>query len=206
MAKFKLEDGTEVEAFTKDELDAEVAGLKNKLTELLGESKTAKQKAAELEAEKAAAEQERLREKGEFEALYKQEQLSKQQLQEQFEAHKKQIEAQTKAIAGAKIAGQLTKDTGRAELLAEKAEALSKIVDGATVYEIGGVVVDEAKVLEHLKSRYPFLVDGSGASGGGATGGAQGAARKALKDMSEAERLQFKTQDPAGFAAALRGK
>ena len=35
-------------------------------------------------------------------------------------------------------------------------------------FEIGGVEVEHDKVLAHLKSKYPFLVDASGVTGGGA--------------------------------------
>ena len=56
MAKFTLADGTEVEAFTADEVEARLAettsGLKSKVEELLGESKSAKQKPANWKSAK----------------------------------------------------------------------------------------------------------------------------------------------------------
>ena len=71
-----------------------------------------------------------------------------------------------------RIALGLTKDTQRAELLTEKAAQMAKYGESGITFEIGGVAVDETKVTEHLKAAYPFLVDGSGATGSGAKGGA----------------------------------
>jgi hypothetical protein len=180
MAKFKLEDGTEIEAFTAEEVDAKIteqtSGLKAKVEELLGEKKSVSQKAKELEEAQAAAEEARLKEKEEYQTLYQREQESKKQLAERLaEIEKRSKESDISASTGS-ISTQLTKDVKRAKLLAEKAKEFAKHTGEGVIYEIGGVSVDPDKVIEHLKTEYPFLVDGSGMTGGGATGAGSGAA------------------------------
>lgn len=204
MAKFKLEDGTEIEAFTADEVkaqvEAEVAGLKAKVDELLGEKKTVSQKAKELEEAQAKAEEERLKEKQEFKTLYEKEQQTKQELQEQYELYRQRVERQELALASSKLVSELTRDTARAELLAEKAQGLAKYTDDGVIYEIGGVSVDAKKVAEHLREKYPFLVDGSGASGGGATGNnGSGGAVKKFDQMNGAELSALRKENPQEY-------
>jgi hypothetical protein len=70
----------------------------------------------------------------------------------------------------------------------------------------GEGVTDKTSLLRYVNESedYQGFLAASGATGGGATGGnASGAGRKSLKQMTEAERLKFKTEDPNGFAAAL---
>lgn len=172
MAKLILQDGTEVEAFTADEMKAavekETGGLKAKLDELLGETKTAKQRARELEEAQTAAEEERQREKGEFKSLYEREQQAKKELADKFSEFQSKAQRQEISLEAQRLAGQLSKDRDRSELLAEKVAQLAKHTDAGVRFEIGGVEVEHDKVLAHLKSKYPFLVDASGVTGGGA--------------------------------------
>jgi len=185
MAKFKLEDGTEVEAFTADELklklEEETSGLKSKVEELLTEKKTVSQRAKELEEAQAAAEEARAKEKGEFRELYEREQKAKLELQEKYESFQTRIQKQEVSLATSSIVGQLTRDTARAELLAEKAAQFAKYTDEGVKFELGGVPVDSEKMQAHLKERYPFLIDGSGATGGGATGTGKGSGAASTK-------------------------
>ena len=178
MAKFKLEDGTEVEAFTADEVTArlehETSGLKSKLDELLGETKTAKQKAKELEEAQAAAEEARAREKGEFKELYEREQKAKAELADKYEGFAKKIQAKEVELSAGSIANELTRDTKRADLLKKEISQFARYSEDGVKFEMGGVEVDRAKVVAHITESYPFLVDGNQSSGGGATGGKTG--------------------------------
>jgi hypothetical protein len=195
---------TYTESEVKALLEQETSGLKSKLEELLGESKSAKQKARELEEQQRQAEEQRLAEKQEFKTLYEREQEAKRALQEEHETFKQQVQRSAIDSASTKVAAELTRDSKRGELLAEKAAQFARYTDQGIVYEMGGVEVDKAKVLEHLRTEYPFLVDGNQSSGGGATGNTGGgAARKPLKDMSQAERAEFKASDPEGFRQAI---
>jgi len=200
MAKFKLEDGTEVEAFTADEvtarLEQETSGLKSKLDELLGETKTAKQKAKELEEAQAAAEEARAKEKGEFKELYEREQKAKSELSEKYEQYAKKIQAKDVELSANSIANELTRDTKRADLLKKEISQFARYSEDGVKFEMGGVEVDRAKVIAHITESYPFLVDGNQSSGGGAPGSKSGggAAEKGNVGGSKEERLAYATK------------
>ena len=81
-------------------------------------------------------------------------------------------------------------------MLADYASKFTKLEDGQISYEIGGMKVDRAKLTEHLKAEYPFLVDGSQATGGGATGGGNGVSKSKTVTISE-----FKAMDHAARSA-----
>ena len=189
--------------YTEDEvqkmIDDQVSGLKNKVEELLGEKKSAAQKAKELEEQQKTQEEERLKEKEQFRELYEREQTSKKELQEQFEEFQNRIKKQEIQNASLKLASELTRDTARGELLQEKASQYAKYnEDGSVIFELGGVQVDQEKVLNHLKEKYPFLVDGSGATGGGASGSTQngGAVTKSFSEMTGAELSELRAENP----------
>jgi len=176
MAKFKLEDGTEVEAFTTDELkqaiENEIAGLKAKNGELLGLHTKDKERLAELEAAQAKAEEERQKEKGEFKSLYEKTQAELEAERQAAREFKTQVQSKTLEGEAFKLATSLTSDTKRAELLKKEVLQYAKYTETGVQFEIGGVAVESGKLAEKLKADYPFLADGSGASGGDAKGGA----------------------------------
>lgn len=199
MAKFKLEDGTEVEAFSAEEVEAQISGLKAKVEELLGEKKTVSQKAKELEEAQALAEQERLKEKEEFKTLWEREQQSKKELQEKYETFSKQVQRKEIEIASTALAGELTRDTKRAALLKEQIEKYARYSENGVTYEMGGVSVDREKVIEHIKSSFDFLIDGSQASGGGAAGSKSGGAAKKFNEYTPAELSEIHRNNPAEY-------
>ena len=203
MAKFTLEDGTEVEAFTAEEMQAkieeETGGLKTKVEELLGESKSAKQKARELEEAQAAEAEARAKEKGEFKELYEREQKAKAELADKYDSFAKRIQQKEIEAAANAIANELTRDTKRAELLRKEISQYAKYSDDGVKFEMGGVEVDSAKVLSHINDNYPFLVDGSGASGGGATGSNAGGVGKKWSEMTEKEHIELYKRNPEEY-------
>lgn len=168
-----------------------VKGLKTKLDEVLGETKAEREKRKALEQAQTEAEKKAAEEKGEFEKLYR-------TATEQLEAERKQAREFRDQItqrdiksSAQSIAQQLaSKDAKRASVLADYASKYAKFEDGQITYEIGGVKVDSNKVAEHLKSEYPFLVDGSQASGGGAAGDGGGAPKG-----KQVTRQQWDTMD-----------
>ena len=169
---------------------------------MLGEKKSAAQKAKELEEQQKAQEEERLKEKEQFRELYEREQSSKKELQEKFEEFQNRIKQQEINNTSLKLASELTRDTARGELLQEKASQYAKYnEDGSVIFELGGVQVDQEKILTHLKEKYPFLVDGSGASGGGATGSDNGGAvtSKSFSEMTGAELSQLRAENPTEY-------
>lgn len=191
MATFKLEDGTEIEAFTAEEMEAKLsettAGLKAKVDELLGESKSAKQKARELEEAQAAIEEARAKEKGEFKELYEREQKAKAELAEKYEGFAKRIQEKEVEASAQSLAAELTRDTKRAELLKEQVSKFARYTEDGVKFEMGGVYVDRDKILTYIKDNYPFLIDGSGATGGGAAGSKGGRAATLNRSKMTAE-------------------
>lgn len=206
MATFKLEDGTEVEAFTSEEVENLVSekteGMRNKLDELLGETKTAKQKAKELEEAQALAEEERQKEKGEFKSLYEKTQHELEQERENARKFRTDVQAKELESGSFKLASQLTKDTKRAELLAKEAKQFAVYGETGVKFEIGGVEVGADKVVEKLRADYPFLVDGSGANGGGAPGGKKDGGADNVNTQAQEAR---KKGDLAGYLKSTIG-
>lgn len=188
------------QTYTAEEVQAllakETSGLKAKVDELLGESKSAKQKARELEEAQAAIEEARAKEKGEFKELYEREQKAKAELAEKYDSFAKRIQQKEVEGAALSIASELTRDTKRAELLKEQVSKFARYTDDGVKFEMGGVEVDRAKVLAHITDNYPFLVDGSGATGGGATGSKGAGPQKTQGNPggSKEERLAYAQQ------------
>src|SRR6056297_1254466 len=182
-------------------IDEQVNGLKNKVDELLGEKKSATQKAKELEEYQKTQEEERMKEKEQFRELYEREQENKRQLQEEHEAFKHQIKTQTIQSEATKLAAELTRDTSRSELLQEKVAQYAKYSDDGVTFELGGVPVEKDKILSHLREKYLFLVDGSGATGGGAAGQQNGGAvaTKSFSEMTGAELSNLRAENPTEY-------
>jgi len=183
-------------------IDEQVNGLKNKVDELLGEKKSATQKAKELEEYQKTQEEERMKEKEQFRELYEREQESKRELQEKYEEFQSKIQKQTINSEATKLASELTRDTARGELLQEKVSQYAKYSDDGVVFELGGVPVEKDKILSHLREKYPFLVDGSGATGGGAAGTDNGRAvttQKSFNEMTGGELSELRAENPTEY-------
>ena len=203
MAKFKLEDGTEVEAFTAEELqarlDEELAGLKAKRDELLGLHAKDKERLSELEKAQQEAEEARQREKGEFKSLYEKTQAELETERENARKFRQQIQQKELEGAANALVTELTRDNKRAELLRKEALQFAKYTDDGVKFEVGGVEVDAAKLKQKLSDDYPFLVDGSQASGGGAQGGNRNGQAGKWADYTSAELSEIRKSDPARY-------
>jgi len=110
--------------------------------------------------------------------------------------HEKTLE--NKAL---EIASSLTKDTNRANLLKQQIRArIALDGDNVSVLDESGKptisTVDE--LTAGMRERYPFLVDGSEASGGGAKGGSGGAVNtlKKFNEYSGEELKQIRADKP----------
>ena len=170
--------------------------LKSALQKEREERKAAKERLASLESEKKKLEEQTLLEKQEFKTLYERETEAKTALQKQLEELSGKIQKKETKAAAMSIALQLTKDTKRAELLTEIAEKNARYGENGVSFELGGVPVESDKLVEHLKASYPFLVDGSGATGTGATGqsgtpGSKQMARADFDRMNPARKADF---------------
>ena len=194
--------GGDPKTYTQEEMqaaiDEQTGGLKKKVDELLGEKKSASQKARDLEESSRSAEEARQKEKGEFKALYEQTQASLDEERNSNKTWKEQIQLRDVKEKAGRIGNDLAKtDTKRAEVLSDYAAKFAKHDGEQVTYEIGGIEVSADKLKEHLTKEYPFLVDGNGSSGGGATGARGGAAsdktakRAQFDAMGQNERSKF---------------
>jgi len=110
------------------------------------------------------------------------------------------------------VAGLIDKEaTGGVQryglLKKEAMQFIAHTPEGVKINGPDGEAWDAKQLGKYLTEQYPFLVDGSKASGGGAPGGkGGGAARKKLSEMTDKERLEWKQEDPEGFREALRSK
>jgi len=168
--------------------------LKEALRKEREESKGYKSKAQELEQARKDAEENSLKEKQEFKTLYEREQTEKRELAEKYSSFEQKIQAKDRESAALKIGSQLTRDTKRSELLQKEAMAFAKYGEDGVYFEVGGVKVDESKVIDHLTKEYPFLVDGNQSSGGGAAGSGSGASGGKTTTRAEFEKMDNGTR------------
>lgn len=164
----------------------DLSGLKAKVQQLMDETKAAKQRAREAEEAKAKQFEKTAQEKGEFQSLWEQAQkklAEKDQELQDFTAKMQQKDIQ---VAAASVGSQLAKtDAKRASVLADYAAKYARHDGDKVQFLVGGIEVDAAKLMEHLRKEFPFLVDGSGATGGGAVSSRSGGA--AQKQISRAD-------------------
>ena len=157
-----------------EDLQAEIDRLKGHHTKLLDETKTAKQKASELEAAQTKAEEDRQKEKGEFKSLYEKTQAElegERTARREESAKRRDLDVSSNALS---IAASIGVDEGSIRLLKQEIASYAVYADGVISYQIGGITVDKDKVAQHLTAEYPRLVKGNQSSGGSAPGGKQG--------------------------------
>lgn len=129
----------------------------------------------------------------------------------------KQERAQEKSNSiAAQIANQEGKDTDASAALEFliKSRIQYDVDSGKEIFLDGNgsaTSLDRKGFIDELKKvgMYKHLLkSGVVTNGGGSANGSNSssAARKPLKEMTDAERLQFKQEDPIGFKNALRGK
>ena len=171
----------------QDKLENETKGLKSKVDELLSEKKKVQQEReqaremARLEAEQKAQKE------NDYKQLFEAQKEESNTLRQTIEKMNADITQQKIRGEVAKLAAQLTKDTGRAQLLQKEISQRLTLVDNElrVTDESGQLTVSSMEDLANaIKTTYPFLVDGSQASGGGAVK-AQGGA-EARKEVSRA--------------------
>ncbi len=203
MAKFKLEDGTEIEAFTSEEvksmIGSEVAGLKAKRDELLGVHAKEKEKLQALEEAQRVAEEERQRANGEFEKLSNNLKTELETEKENNRKYRQEVQAGALELAAASF-DSLAVDESSVRHLRADVKSYAKHDGKKVFYEINGVEATIDEVREKVIADNPRLVVGSQANGGGA----QGAAKQALgvkkaSEYTEAERVSLYKEDPVKF-------
>lgn len=173
------------------------AELKEALRKEREDRKAASGRAKELEDQMSKAQREQQEKNQEFQSLYENEQKEKKALEEKYSTFEQRIQSKDIDAAALKVGSQLTRDTKRAELLQKEIRSFTKYGEDGVYFEIGGIKVDQNKVVDHLTKEYPFLVDGNQASGGGAGGSGSGATgsktvtRAEFESMDNGARMTF---------------
>jgi len=178
-----------------EEAQAEIDKHKSKADTLLGETKAAKAKAREIENEARQQREEKAQRDNDFEELYKSSSEKAREAEERLVNLQSQVRQKSIYGEASRIAATLTKDTARASLLAEKlAKRIDERDDGFKVLsESGELTGDSLDALSaQVSTAYPFLVDGSGSTGGNAGGSNSSNGAAGL----EAERTNFETWTP----------
>ena len=172
--------------------------LKEALRKEREERAAAKSKLTEYEKQQEEAERQRMEQKQEFEGLYKSEQEAKTKLAKQLDELQSNIASEKRESTAMKVASTLTKDEGRSELLKKEAmQFVHYTPEGVKINGPEGEAWDTQKLSDYMTEKYPFLVDGSQASGGGAAGDGGGASgskqitRSHFDAMGQADRSAF---------------
>lgn len=192
MTKYlEVSDDFEIPEGAKEYTPEDVTGLKNKGNELLSDIAKLKDKIKERDS--AIEDLNKKIESG-VKSDPKNEQIINDlteklgKVQSDLESSKQAMARQLVEGEANTIAASLTKDTGRASLLSEKIAARLQISDDGskTVLNAKGeaTVSSIEDLTVEMKTTYPFLVDGSQASGGGAQGGSGRAAEAGYSDTN----------------------
>lgn len=176
--------------------------LKEALRKEREERAEAKRRLQEHETEAQQRERERLEKQQEWEQLSKTERERADKLERDLQEMRDQIANEKRSSTAASVAADLTRDTARAKLLQkEAAQFITYTPEGVKINGPDGDAWDSKQLAEHLKTTYPFLVDGSGSSGGGAAGQQPngGAVTKKFHEYTSAELKAIKDDDPAAY-------
>lgn len=172
----------------------------SKKDQILKEKKQLQAKLEEIESEKAERDRLLMEEQGKHKELLADTTERYNKLKEQHNETLAEIRREKLQSANYAIASQLTKDTRKAKLLEKEVNSYAVYEAGQVRYEIDGLEVDKAKLLEHLSGEFDFLVDGSGASGAGATGSSRGGAvTKSFDKMNGAELTALRRSNPTEY-------
>ena len=181
----------------------DTSGLKQKVEELLNESKSAKQKAREAEQRAKAEAEKRAKEENDFKSLYESSEAERSKALKELEEVRLGIAREKTESAAMKLAAELA-DGINAELLSEFIKGRIRY-DGGELQVLDMVGNPTVSTIEDLKKefqtsgRYDSLLRGNKAGGGGATPSQGGGAAKKLSEMTEPERLALHRDDPDKF-------
>lgn len=177
--------------------------LKEALRKEREERAEAKRKLQEHESEAERRERERLEKQQEWEQLSKQERERADKADKELaDLRDKVANSERTASAEGVVAGLIDKEAQggvqRYELLRKEAlQFIAHTPEGIKINGPEGEAWDAKQLGEHLSTQYPFLVDGSKASGGGAPGSqGGGAVTKKFDQMTAADLSALRKEKP----------
>lgn len=184
----------------QERIESETKGLKSKVDELLSEKKKVQQEREEAREMARLEAEQKAQKENDYKQLFEAQKEESNTLRQTIDKMNADIRQQKVSTEAAKLASQLTKDTGRAQLLQKEISQRLTLVDNElrVTDESGQLTVSSLDDLTSaIKTAYPFLVDGSQASGGGAVkaqGGAEArkeVSRAAFDQMDQRQRHEF---------------
>ena len=173
-----------------EELSSSADSMKQKMDQLLGETKKAKQEREQAELSARQASEQKAKEAGDFEQLHKSSEQARQTLEQRLQEMQSGIANEKRSNAAMRIAADLA-DGANAEILSEFISRRLKYTDdGLKVTNDAGELtvssIDELAQEFKGNTRFAALLKGNQAGGGGASGGGkQGGG--AVKEMSRSE-------------------
>jgi len=173
-----------------EELSTSADSMKQKMDQLLGETKKAKQEREQAELSARQASEQKAKEAGDFEQLHKSSEQARQTLEQRLQEMQSGIANEKRSNAAMRIAADLA-DGANAEILSEFISRRLKYTDdGLKVTNDAGELtvssIDELAQEFKGNTRFAALLKGNQAGGGGASGGGkQGGG--AVKEMSRSE-------------------
>lgn len=177
--------------------------LKEALRKEREERAEAKRKLQEHESEAERRERERLEKQQEWEQLSRTERERAEKLEKELgDLRDKVANGERTATAEGVVAGLIDKEaTGgvqRYSLLKKEAmHFIAHTPEGVKINGPDGEAWDAKALGAYLSEQYPFLVDGSKASGGGAPGSKGGGAVKKWEELTGMERVELRRNNPA---------
>ena len=192
-----------IQAHVQALVDQEVTGLKSKNDQLLAEKKAKQREAEEAQLMAKQQAEEKAKAENDYKQLFEAQKSEADILRDQMaKMQQDAIQARINAESG-RIAGGLTKDTAKAALLQQQiGQRLSIVDDEIRVTDSGQLTVSTLDDLtSSIKERFPFLVDGSQAAGGGAAR-SEGRAQERSAEMSRADFEAMGHQQRAEFFAS----
>lgn len=175
--------------------------LKEALRKEREQSAAAKAEARRMQAEREAAERDAQEKRGEFQQLYQAEQARAGELAAQLEQLRTDVANRAREAAARQVIGTLTTDPKRAALLMHQAlPNIAYTPEGVKINGPDGAALTAEQLAAHLTAEFPFLVDGSKATGGGASGNQSGgAATKRFDQYTSAELSEIHRNNPAEY-------
>jgi len=175
--------------------------LKAKNDELLSEKKKTQELARKAEEQARIEAEEKAKAKNDYKELFESQKSEHDKLMAAYNDLQTSIKRQKINTEAGRIAASLTKDLSRAKLLEQQVSSRLTLVDDQirVVDDNGQLTVSTLDDLTNkIKNDYPFLIDGSQASGGGAARSAGGAVQSAkeisrsdFEGMGHSQRSQF---------------
>lgn len=182
--------------------DSGIASMKVKLEQLLTEKKESDRKAREEAEQRARDNEEAAQKNGDYKKLLELEREKREQLENTLKERDERDKQKAVMSEAEKMAASLTRDVGKAKLLAKEIAArLALTDDGLKVTDENGQLTVSSldELATQVKTSLPFLVDGSQASGGAAQG-SKGGAADSSKQVTRSQWDGMNHVDRANFA------